>query len=441
MALENDNILYEFIRRNMNLVFKAAFRKIEYVGLDNVPNDGAIIFAPNHTSALMDALTVLTVRQGKVVFVARADIFNNKRVAKILNFFKIMPIVRQRDGMQNLKKNDKIMERAVEVLCAGVPFCIFSEGTQRLMHSLMPLTKGVFRIALHCVDAIGENNNVYIVPVGIEYGSYTTYRGTLLVNVGEAINVSDFVNNHRELDAPEMINAIRPVLSAKMGCLIHNIPATQHYEGVLALSYMHNKYHLEKTGRGNSLYNRMLANRATVDEVSELTSSNPAQMDEVLNLMDDFAEVRNRLKITDDTLYNNKQWGSVVIDILLSIVALPYAVYCMIVNLPIALVQYLLTNKLDDMGFANSIRIVLVMFLLPIILLVILIVGLVYLPTLTALLIAAISLPANIVTNDYCRFIRNIVSDCRMLRSAKLKSIWQEVKTKLMTLHSGSTSK
>ena len=58
------------------------------------------------------------------VFVARADIFRNKRIAKILNWLKIMPIRRMRDGASEVLKNDETENRAIETLRTGVPFCI-----------------------------------------------------------------------------------------------------------------------------------------------------------------------------------------------------------------------------------------------------------------------------------------------------------------------------
>lgn len=64
--------LYSFLRHYVDFVLKLSYRQIKYVGRERIPQDGAIIFAPNHTNALMDALVVLAMDHRAKVFVARA---------------------------------------------------------------------------------------------------------------------------------------------------------------------------------------------------------------------------------------------------------------------------------------------------------------------------------------------------------------------------------
>lgn len=434
MSIEDNNIFYNILRRYMNAMFRTAFSRIEYVGLEKIPRDGALIFAPNHTNALMDALTVLTVNGDKVVFVSRADIFRKKAIARILNFFKIMPIMRRRDGLANIKKNDEIMDKAVHVLCSGVPFCIFSEGTHRMMHSTLPLTKGIFRIALQCVQSVGDSRKVYVTPLGIEYGSYTSYRHSLLVTVGDPIDVSQFVGNHTGLDYPELINALRPVLAERMSQLIHHIPEQLDYEAVLDLSYLQNSYQRGLVSASDTLYNRMQANRATVAEVERLTQSLPGQTEQLLSVMHEFAAERRRLNITDATLYRLPTWGRVALNIVLAVIALPYAVCCMAVNAPETVIQSLLTYKLDDRAFANSFRFAVVMLITPIVVAVVAVLAFVYLPTMAAATVVLLSLPANIVANDYIRLVRNTVSHIRFLRSRRLNALLLQAKQLLSSI-------
>ena len=121
---DNDN-LYNFLRYYVDLVLKLSYRNVKYVGRERIPTDGAVIYAPNHTNALMDAMVILAMDRKPKVFVARADIFKNPKLYKILTFLKMMPIMRMRDGYEEVKKNNETIERAVEVLRDKVPFCIF----------------------------------------------------------------------------------------------------------------------------------------------------------------------------------------------------------------------------------------------------------------------------------------------------------------------------
>ena len=203
---------------------------IKYVGKENIPTDGAVIFAPNHTNALQDALAVLSINSERKVFVARADIFRNKKIAKILNWLKIMPIRRMRDGASEVLQNDETVNRAIETLRTGVPFCILPEGTHRTKHSLLPLRKGIFRISLRANEEFGKEKPIYIVPVGLEYGDWFHLWDSLVINIGKPINVTEFVEEHNDLDYPKLILALREELTERMRELILWVPDDENYE-------------------------------------------------------------------------------------------------------------------------------------------------------------------------------------------------------------------
>ena len=98
---------YSFLKRFVDFVLKSSYKDIKYVGKERIPTDGAVILAPNHTGTLMDALVILAMDSKPKVFVARADIFKNPTLAKLFRFLKIMPIMRMRDGFDEVKKNNR----------------------------------------------------------------------------------------------------------------------------------------------------------------------------------------------------------------------------------------------------------------------------------------------------------------------------------------------
>ena len=221
---------YAFFRPYVDWMFRHSYRHFQYVGKENIPTDGAVIFSPNHANALCDAMAILGIDRSRKVFVARADIFKNPRTAAILTWLKIMPINRIRDGVDEVKHNDQTIEKAVDTLQDGVPFCILPEGTHRPMHSLLPLGKGIFRIALRANDKFGHEKPIYIVPVGLEYGDYYHLWNDLTVNIGKPINVTQFVNEHSDLERPQLIMALREELTQRMREQIMWVPDDEHYE-------------------------------------------------------------------------------------------------------------------------------------------------------------------------------------------------------------------
>ena len=91
--IQDSDRLYSCLRYYVDFMLHLSFKEIKYIGLEKIPTDGAVILAPNHCNALMDALVVLGRDKKPTVFVARADIFKKPTLAKLFNFFKIMPII------------------------------------------------------------------------------------------------------------------------------------------------------------------------------------------------------------------------------------------------------------------------------------------------------------------------------------------------------------
>ena len=182
-----NNAAYNFLVRFVKWTFRRMFRDVRYTGLENIPDDSAIIFSPNHVNTLLDALAVLSATGRPVVFAARADLFKKPALAKALNFLKIMPIYRIRDGADSLGANEATFRMAVDTLKAGLPFCIFPEGRHSQEPGLLPLRKGIARIALKAAEDVDKP--VVIVPVGLIYEDYTNFRTSLKVNFGEPMPV------------------------------------------------------------------------------------------------------------------------------------------------------------------------------------------------------------------------------------------------------------
>ena len=232
--IQDKDRLYLFLRPYVDWLFRRSYREFHYIGKENIPTDGAIIFAPNHTNALCDAMCILGIDRRQKVFVARADIFKDPKRARILTWLKIMPINRVRDGLDEVRHNDETINKAVDTLRDGVPFCILPEGTHRPMHSLLPLNKGIFRIALQANETFGDEKPIYIVPVGLEYGDYYHLWDSVTVNIGKPINVTNFCRQHAELSYPQQMMALREELTLRMRELILWVPDDEHYDENIA---------------------------------------------------------------------------------------------------------------------------------------------------------------------------------------------------------------
>jgi 1-acyl-sn-glycerol-3-phosphate acyltransferase len=192
-AIDDWALDYWLLQRYAKLCFRIYYRKVEIINRHNIPLNQPIILAPNHQNALMDAMVLVCNMPFQIVFLARADIFKGKRMARFLTFTNIMPIYRMRDGIENVKRNDEVFEKTVQVLNnKNNPLGMFAEGNHGDKRRLRPLVKGLFRIAILAQEEYGNEPGVKIVPIGIDYGHYQHFRSTLFVNIGEPTEIAPF---------------------------------------------------------------------------------------------------------------------------------------------------------------------------------------------------------------------------------------------------------
>ena len=174
----------------VNFTTRTCFRSIHIEGAERIPQDGAVILAPNHCAALMDPLLTLVLFGGKpVVFGARSDIFANPKVAKVLRWLRILPIARERNGLSEVAKNFDTFQEIIDCLDHEVPFCLYAEGTHNPEREMLPVKKGIFRVARMAQDQLGVP--VRIVPIGVNYEDFFRGQGRIRIRVGEPMEIGE----------------------------------------------------------------------------------------------------------------------------------------------------------------------------------------------------------------------------------------------------------
>ena len=91
MKYEKWSFGYYLLKKYVQFVDWLIYRKVIINGIDKIPKNKPIVFAPNHQNALSDPLAILLHTKFQPVWLARADIFKKKVVITILRFLKIMP--------------------------------------------------------------------------------------------------------------------------------------------------------------------------------------------------------------------------------------------------------------------------------------------------------------------------------------------------------------
>lgn len=419
---------YTLLKPIVDWTVKNSYRKVEVIGKENIPSDGAVIIAPNHCNTLMDALVVLRAFDGPTVFGARADLFNRPFIAKLMYFVRILPMVRQRDGLRNVLKNNETQEIIVEILENKVRFCMYPEGRHRPAHSLQTLGKGTFRAALAANAKFGDKMPVYIVPAGIEYGDYFRYRSTSLLTFGEPINVTEFVKGLNVENEVQMIEPLRKELAGRMSGLITYLKDDENLYSKWSLTKMLAiDKGLNYGNFGVSLHKSMLENRAIAQSIDSACESRRSEMEEILEKVEAFEKKRKKkgMSIYSFTKKNTplRSTGKAFA----ALIGLPYYIFSAIVSSPMWLTYYLLKSKTRDRAFHNTVGFGVKLGL-----------GLVLCPIYTALAfcfmewpyaLAALllSIPSYSFFFDYNEGLRRFVSDLKVLTDKKMRSFYKEI--------------
>ena len=431
--IQDYNAWYSFLRHYVDLALKLSYRTVRYVGYDKIPQDGAVIYAPNHTNALMDALVILAMDRKPKVFVARADIFRKPILAKIFTFMRIMPIMRLRDGVDEVKKNYETIERSVDVLRDKVPFCIFPEGQHQAKYSSLPLSKGIFRIAFQAQELMPDMP-LYIVPVGIRYGSFFRFRSTVRVAIGDPINVGEYLAELNEATSQEQMNIMRDELAERMRKSIFYIPNDEDYDAtyeICAAVVKSRAKEFERDANGsrvNRLDAHFNANNSTVERIAQIKTQDPDKAAELMRLGREAAAIRRSNRISLASVSIKFPILSRIIRALFILVALPYCLPVSILTLPLKAVCGFIFTKLKDYAFRNSVRFVINLVMWPLLMIVYSAIAYALLPWQWALPLTLALLPAPIVAHETWRLMRLVTSDVKLLLNSDLRRKYAQIR-------------
>ena len=417
--------LFHYVRFSV----KHSYRSILKVGEENIPKDGAIIFAPNHTNTLMDALVVLSYNCQPKVFVARADIFRNRKLAQIFTFLKIMPIMRQRDGISAVKKNQEIIDKAVDVLKDRIPFCIFPEGTHQAKYSSLPLSKGIFRIAYQAHDLMPDVP-LYIVPVGIKYGDFFRFRSTIRMEFGKPINVGEFIAENAHMTPQEQTNVLKDLLTERLHSTIFHIPNDEDYAATYEVCNAVEPFEMEKISNSGKhiLEVQHEANKQALKRIEALKESNPEKAKKLLELGKEASKLRKKKGIDTESASVKKPLLSRLGRVLLTLITLPYTLPVSVLASPVVLLCQFIFTKLKDPAFRNSVRFVMNLVVWPLFVLIYAIIAFCLLPWQSALWTTLLIMPAPFVAHELWKTVRLVVSDIKLLKEKKLRKIYSKIR-------------
>lgn len=166
-----DSKTYDKLRPVGKAVAKLLY-KIEYVGLENVPEDGGFILASNHMDALDPVFIAIGLENRQLHFMGKKELFENPVSKWALSKLNGFPIVRG-------GADTEALEYAIRIPKEGHILGIFPEGTRSKTFKPARAKSGVAMIA--------KEAKTDVLPVSI-YTSDNMKKGTkLTIRFGEII--------------------------------------------------------------------------------------------------------------------------------------------------------------------------------------------------------------------------------------------------------------
>jgi len=414
---------YWLLQQYAKFCFRIFYRKVAVENLSRIPLNQPVILAPNHQNALMDAMVLVCNTPFQNVFLARADIFMGKRLTRFLTYLNIMPIYRIRDGIENVKRNDEVFEKTLRVLRNKFnPLCVFPEGNHGDRRRLRPLVKGLFRIAFMAQEDYKSSPGVKIVPVGYDYSDYEHFRGTLFVNVGEPIEVSDYFALYVE-NPVAAINQLKDDFSERLSRLMIDIQSDPYYNLYMSLRKIGNAAMRKKIGiSGHTLALRFKADKVMIEKLDARLHEIPAEIDMLNEQVMQYEAMIRQAGTSDEAVAGNGMPALLRVFYLLIAGTLLFPVYLagLVTHLlPVRIIRQI-AGKIRDTQFRSSVKYVLGMVIFPIWYL-LMAVATVFLPaTPWVKMLVVVLLPFfGIFTYMYCKSMASLVKHLKLLMMKK----------------------
>ncbi|HCH63792.1 MAG: hypothetical protein CL927_03390 [Deltaproteobacteria bacterium] len=185
------------------LVCRLFFRRVEVVGLENVPRDRGGVLVSWHPNGIIDPGIILATFPGQIAFGARDGLFRVPLFGLILRAAGAVPILRAQDQSESTSaeerraSNMRALDRLAEEVVAGRFSCLFPEGDSHDQPFLLELKSGAARFfyrAWQLSDPSGPPPA--LIPVGLHYDQKHAFRSHVLVEFHPPLELN------AELDLP-----------------------------------------------------------------------------------------------------------------------------------------------------------------------------------------------------------------------------------------------
>ncbi len=352
-------MLYEILKPLTNIFYRIYYT-FEIKGLKKIPLDKPVILSPNHTNGFIDPVIIGMLLKPKVRFFARGDVFKGRLIKWALNDMNMSPMFRLQEGYSEVKKNDKTFEECKKLLSENKALLIFPEAICVQEKRLQPLKKGLSRIVFQAEEAFDFKQNVYVVPIGLNYSDAKKFRSKLFIHFGEPISLKKYENDFKE-NKVHAINDFTKMLEQEMRKLIitiKNKDNDQLVEGVHEI-YLH-QWMTEKKYDPKSIEKEFHVRKEIAEMVNYQDEKDPDEVISLKKKIIPYLKQLNKYSLRDHLLQpetiNNTTITDFLLEFIIIWIGMPiYGLGLMMNYLPFYIAKKFVAKKIKNAEFIASV--------------------------------------------------------------------------------------
>ncbi|MGE0791417.1 MAG: 1-acyl-sn-glycerol-3-phosphate acyltransferase [Sandaracinaceae bacterium] len=356
---------YDAIVRLTHLLLRLFFRRVEVVGLANIPEDGGGIVVSWHPNGMIDPALIFETFPRHIVFGARHGLFKVPILGSILRAVGTVPIFRAQDSAKmdegaRRDANERSLDALADRIVEGSFTALFPEGVSHDAPHLMELKTGVARFYYRARQRLPEGSPPpVIVPVGLHYDHKRIFRSKVLVEYHPPIRLAEALDvTPAEDEAEETSRARYRALTDEVERVLHEtVHATESWDVHHLMHRARKLIRAERASRADSelsaptMLERTRAFARIWAGYEARRDTHPAEVEAIRRRVEEYDADLRALKMEDHELDRPPPLVNVGLAVLLALQAVfvylflpPLLIVGVIVNLPSGLLLLAITR-------------------------------------------------------------------------------------------------
>jgi glycerol-3-phosphate O-acyltransferase / dihydroxyacetone phosphate acyltransferase len=212
-------MIYSLLKAIYKIGLMVFYKKFEVRNRHLIPEQGPLLVVSNHPNTFMDPIITATILDQPIYFIAKSTVFGSKVQNWLLRQMHLIPIHRREDNPDQQINNEEAFAESFKALAQGKALLIFPEGNSYNQRRLRKIKTGTARIAL--TAATDFNLPIKIIPIGLNYSASTRFQSDVFVNIGEPIDVSDYLHNDPQVSHSTVLALTEEIRNRLQRLIVH----------------------------------------------------------------------------------------------------------------------------------------------------------------------------------------------------------------------------